>query len=438
MENKKETLTAAEEQKRQQQFIEKARIYVREKSEELGRPLYACTTTFGCQMNARDSEKLDGILEAVGYIKTDKEDEADFVIYNTCTVRENANQRVYGRLGYLGSMKKKKPHMMIALCGCMMQEAHVVEKLKKSYRFVDLIFGTHNIFKFPELLCYAMESDRMIIDVWKDTDQIVEDLPVDRKYKFKSGVNIMFGCNNFCSYCIVPYVRGRERSRNPEDIVREIEQIEGLKRIRFMTSHPKDLSDELIEVMAESKKICPHLHLPLQSGSSRVLKEMNRRYTKESYLALVDRIREKLPDISLTTDIIVGFPGETEEDFLETMDVVGKVGYDSAFTFIYSKRSGTPAAAKEDQVPEEVVKDRFDRLLAQVQEIARERSSRFEGTVQEVLVESVNDQDASLVTGRMGNNLLVHFPGDASMIGTFKQIHLDVCKGFYYMGTPAE
>ena len=476
MENKKETLTAAEEQKRQQQFIEKARIYVREKSEELGRPLYACTTTFGCQMNARDSEKLDGILEAVGYIKTDKEDEADFVIYNTCTVRENANQRVYGRLGYLGSMKKKKPHMMIALCGCMMQEAHVVEKLKKSYRFVDLIFGTHNIFKFPELLCYAMESDRMIIDVWKDTDQIVEDLPVDRKYKFKSGVNIMFGCNNFCSYCIVPYVRGRERSRNPEDIVREIEhlvadgvvevmllgqnvnsygknlehpitfaqllkeieKIEGLKRIRFMTSHPKDLSDELIEVMAESKKICPHLHLPLQSGSSRVLKEMNRRYTKESYLALVDRIREKLPDISLTTDIIVGFPGETEEDFLETMDVVGKVGYDSAFTFIYSKRSGTSAAAKEDQVPEEVVKDRFDRLLAQVQEIARERSSRFEGTVQEVLVESVNDQDASLVTGRMGNNLLVHFPGDASMIGTFKQIHLDVCKGFYYMGTPAE
>ena len=285
------------------------------------------------------------ILEAVGYIKTDKEDEADFVIYNTCTVRENAKQRVYGRLGYLGSMKKKKPHMMIALCGCMMQEAHVVEKLKKSYRFVDLIFGTHNIFKFPELLCYAMESDRMIIDVWKDTDQIVEDLPVDRKYKFKSGVNIMFGCNNFCSYCIVPYVRGRERSRNP---------------------------------------------------------------------------------------------GETEEDFLETMDVVGKVGYDSAFTFIYSKRSGTPAAAKEDQVPEEVVKDRFDRLLAQVQEIARERSSRFEGTVQEVLVESVNDQDVSLVTGRMGNNLLVHFPGDASMIGTFKQIHLDVCKGFYYMGTPAE
>ena len=286
-----EAAPPTEEPERQYYYIAKARKYVKELSEKLGRPLFAHVTTFGCQMNARDSEKLDGILEAVGYIKTDKEDEADFVIYNTCTVRENSNQRFYGRLGDLGSMKKKMPHMMIALCGCMMQEAHVVEKLKKSYRFVDLIFGTHNIFKFPELLCYAMESDRMIIDDWKDTDQIVEDLPVDRKYKFKSGVNIMFGCNNFCSYCIVPYVRGRERSRNPEDIVREIEhlvadgvvevmllgqnvnsygknlehpitfaqllkeieKIEGLKRIRFMTSHPKDLSDELIEVMAESK-----------------------------------------------------------------------------------------------------------------------------------------------------------------------------------------
>ena len=473
MENKKETLTAAEEQKRQQQFIEKARIYVREKSEELGRPLYACTTTFGCQMNARDSEKLDGILEAVGYIKTDKEDEADFVIYNTCTVRENANQRVYGRLGYLGSMKKKKPHMMIALCGCMMQEAHVVEKLKKSYRFVDLIFGTHNIFKFPELLCYAMESDRMIIDVWKDTDQIVEDLPVDRKYKFKSGVNIMFGCNNFCSYCIVPYVRGRERSRNPEDIVREIEhlvadgvvevmllgqnvnsygknlehpitfaqllkeieKIEGLKRIRFMTSHPKDLSDELIEVMAESKKICPHLHLPLQSGSSRILKAMNRRYDKEKYLALAKKIRERMPDIALTTDIIVGFPGETEEDFQETLDVVRQVRYDSAFTFIYSKRTGTPAAMMEDQIPEDVVKDRFDRLLKEVQTISKEMAERFTGNEETVLVEEKNSQMDGYVTGRLGNNHVVHFEGSEELIGKLIRVRLDECRGFYYMGT---
>ena len=363
MENKKETLTAAEEQKCQQQFIEKARVYVREKSEELGRPLYACTTTFGCQMNARDSEKLDGILEAVGYIKTEKEDEADFVIYNTCTVRENANQRVYGRLGYLGSMKKKKPHMMIALCGCMMQEAHVVEKLKKSYRFVDLIFGTHNIFKFPELLCYAMESDRMIIDVWKDTDQIVEDLPVDRKYKFKSGVNIMFGCNNFCSYCIVPYVRGRERSRNPEDIVREIEhlvadgvvevmllgqnvnsygknlehpitfaqllkeieKIEGLKRIRFMTSHPKDLSDELIEVMASSKKICRHLHMSPAYFSTMFKKE-----TGQAYIAYLTDVRlGRAVELLMATDD-------------KTYIIAEKVGYpeQNYFSYVFKKKFG--------------------------------------------------------------------------------------------------
>ena len=460
------------ESERQYFFMEQAKAKLKAMEEEVGHPLTFCVTTFGCQMNARDSEKLEGILETIGYTKIDQEEKADFVIYNTCTVRENANQRVYGRLGYLGSIKKKKPHMMIALCGCMMQEPHVVEKLKKSYRFVNLIFGTHNIFKFGELLCRAMDSDRMIIDIWKDTTQIVENLPIDRKYSFKSGVNIMFGCNNFCSYCIVPYVRGRERSRNPEDIVAEIkhlvsdgvvevmllgqnvnsygknlehpitfaqlleqiEEIEGLERIRFMTSHPKDLSDELIAFMAKSKKLCNHLHLPLQSGSTNILKVMNRRYTKEAYLALVEKIRAAVPDISLTTDIIVGFPGETEEDFLETMDVVRKVRYDSAFTFIYSKRSGTPAAAMENQVPDDVVKDRFDRLLQEVQDISKETCSRFEGTVQEVLVESINEQDASLVTGRMTNNLLVHFPGDASLIGTLQKVHLDESKGFYYMG----
>ena len=461
------------ESERQYFFMEQAKAKLKRMEEEVGHPLTFCVTTFGCQMNARDSEKLEGILETIGYTKIEQEEKADFVIYNTCTVRENANQRVYGRLGYLGSIKKKKPHMMIALCGCMMQEPHVVEKLKKSYRFVNLVFGTHNIFKFGELVCRAMDSDRMVIDIWKDTTQIVENLPIDRKYSFKSGVNIMFGCNNFCSYCIVPYVRGRERSRNPEDIVAEIknlvsdgvvevmllgqnvnsygknleenitfaqllqkiEAIEGLERIRFMTSHPKDLSDELIAYMAKSKKLCNHLHLPLQSGSSNILKVMNRRYTKEAYLALVDKIRAAVPDISLTTDIIVGFPGETEEDFLETMDVVKKVKYDSAFTFIYSKRSGTPAAVMENQVPEDVVKDRFDRLLQEVQEISKETCSRFEGTVQEVLVEGLNEQDASLVTGRMTNNLLVHFAGDASMIGTLQKVHLDESKGFYYMGS---
>ena len=470
--NDPNALPPVSEPERQYYFIAKCRQIVQKINKERGFPLCYKTVTFGCQMNARDSEKLAGILEQIGYVEEPEEEKADFVIYNTCTVRENANQRVYGRLGQLGRIKKKNPHMMIALCGCMMQEPHVVEKLKTSYRFVDLIFGTHNIYKFAELLATRMESGRMVIDIWKDTDKIVEDLPVERKYPFKSGVNIMFGCNNFCSYCIVPYVRGRERSRDPKAIVREIERlvadgvvevmllgqnvnsygktleqpitfaellkeiekIEGLERIRFMTSHPKDLSDELIQVMAESKKICRHLHLPVQSGSTRILKKMNRRYTKEGYLDLVNRIKTAIPDISLTTDIIVGFPGETEEDFQETLDVVRKVRYDSAFTFIYSKRTGTPAAVMEDQVPEDVVKDRFNRLLKEVQDISAEVCAVHEGTVQTALVESVNDHDSSLVTGRLSNNLLVHFPGDASMIGKFYQVRLNECRGFYYIG----
>lgn len=460
-----------EEPQRQYYYIEKARTYIQKKSKEIGRPLTFCVTTFGCQMNARDSEKLRGILERIGYEEA-PEDVADFVIYNTCTVRENANTRVYGRLGQLKPLKKKNPHMMIGLCGCMMQEPEVVEKLKKSYRFVDIIFGTHNIFKFAELIVQRLESQEMVIDIWKDTDKIVEDLPNERKYFFKSGVNIMFGCNNFCSYCIVPYVRGRERSRNPKDIIREIEslvadgvvevmllgqnvnsygktleepmtfaqllqeieKIEGLERIRFMTSHPKDLSDELIEVMAQSQKICKHLHLPVQSGSTRILEKMNRRYTKEHYLGLVEKIKAAVPDISLTTDIIVGFPGETEEDFQETLDVVRKVRYDSAFTFIYSKRTGTPAAVLEEQVPEEIVKDRFDRLLKEVQSISAEVCSVHTKTVQRVLVESVNDHDDSLVTGRMSNNLLVHFPGEKDLVGKLVDVRLDTCKGFYYLG----
>ena len=458
---------------RQYWFMKKARELVKGQSEKLGRPLTACTTTFGCQMNARDSEKLLGVLEQIGYQEETNEEDADFVIYNTCTVRENANMRVYGRLGQLNRVKKQKPHMLIGLCGCMMQEPEVVEKIKKSYRFVDLIFGTHNIYKFAELIVTRLESQRMVIDIWKDTDKIVEDLPSERKFSFKSGVNIMFGCNNFCSYCIVPYVRGRERSRNPEDIIREIqglvadgvvevmllgqnvnsygktlehpmtfaqllteiEKIEGLERIRFMTSHPKDLSDELIEVMKHSKKICKHLHLPVQSGSTEILKKMNRRYTKEQYLELVRKIKEAVPDISLTTDIIVGFPGETEEDFLETMDVVNKVRYDSAFTFIYSKRTGTPAAAMENQVPEDVVKDRFGRLLKEVQSISAEVCSVHEGTTQSVLVEAVNDHDPALVTGRLSNNILVHFPGEKELIGKIVSVRLDACKGFYYIGT---
>lgn len=470
-----------EEPDRQYYYMAKCREWVREFERKNDRRPTACIQTFGCQMNAKDSEKLSGILESVGYSMTDSE-EADFVLYNTCTVRDNANKRVYGRLGVLNGMKRKNPDMKIALCGCMMQEETVIEKIKTSYRFVDLIFGTHNIFKFAELLYTALENNSMIIDIWKDTDKIVEDLPARRKFSFKSGVNIMYGCNNFCSYCIVPYVRGRERSRSPKEIIkeiealakdgvvevmllgqnvnsygknlkdprdleapmsfaellREVEKIEGIRRIRFMTSHPKDLSDELIEVMKHSTKICRHLHLPLQSGSTRILTAMNRRYTKEQYLELAAKIRREIPDISITTDIIVGFPGETLADVEETIDVVKQVEYDNAFTFIYSKRTGTPAAEMEDQVPEEVVKEGFDRLLSVVQETAKKRAALFQGKVMEALVEEKNEQDASLMTGRLSNNILVHFKGDETLLGRFVKVRLEECHGFYYIGTIIE
>lgn len=460
-----------QEPARQYYFMAKCREWVREFERKNGRRPCFFVQTFGCQMNARDSEKLVGILETVGYCQAEKE-EADFVIYNTCTVRENANNKVWGRLGYLNAYKKHHPHMKIALCGCMMQEAEVVEKIKKSYPFVDLVFGTHNIYKFAELLETSFVQKGRVIDIWKDTDKIVEELPIERKYSFKSGVNIMFGCNNFCSYCIVPYVRGRERSRKPEDILAEIERlaadgvveimllgqnvnsygknlkepitfaellkqiedIEGIERIRFMTSHPKDLSDELIEVMGKSKKVCRHLHLPLQSGSSRILKAMNRHYDKEQYLSLVEKIRRAVPDIALTTDLIVGFPGETEEDFLETMDVVEQVGYESAFTFIYSKRTGTPAASMEEQISEDIVKDRFERLLKSVQSIAAKKAELYTGKTEPVLVEEVNEQDQMLVSGRLSSNFMVHFPGTEEMIGKIVNVTLKECKGFYFYG----
>ena len=460
-----------DETARQKEFIELARTLTDQKSNLLGRPLTYCLTTFGCQMNEKQSEAVAGIMDEIGYHRQDNE-EADVVIYNTCTVRENANLKVYGRLGHLHSLKDHNKDMKIILFGCMMQEQHVVDKIKKSYPFVNLVFGTHNIFKYAELFYNMLQSDHQVVDIWEGTDQIVEDLPTERNYTFKSGVNIMFGCNNFCSYCIVPYVRGRERSRQPEAIVKEVERlvadgvsevmllgqnvnsygktleepvtfaqllqmlekVEGLKRIRFMTSHPKDLSDDLIETMANSKKICHHLHLPLQSGSSRVLKEMNRRYDKEKYLNLVDKIRTAIPDISLTTDIIVGFPGETEEDFQETLDVVSRCGYDTAFTFLYSKRSGTPAAEKAEQIPEDVAKERFNRLLTLVQQEGRKRSSRFQGTVQEVLVEE-ESKEKGIFTGRTEYNLLVHFPGSADLLGKYVNVKLEECRGFYYLGT---
>ncbi len=458
-----------QESKVQLEYIDKCTEIVKAKYETV--PAFYIQNA-GCQMNSLQTETVAGIVKRMGYREVFREEEADVVIYNTCTVRENANLKIYGHLGHLKSIKKKKPEMKIVLFGCMMQEPEVIEKIHKDYSFVDLVFGTHNFHKFPELFYRSLNTEGQIIDVWKESDEIVEGMPADRKYSFKTGVNIMFGCNNFCSYCIVPYVRGREKSREPEAITAEIrelvadgvtevmllgqnvnsygktlenpvtfaqllkqvEEIEGLKRIRFMTSHPKDLSDELIQAIAESRKVCHHLHLPMQSGSSRILKIMNRRYDKEKYLELVEKIRRAVPDISLTTDIIVGFPGETEEDFQDTLEVVDKCNFDSAFTFIYSKRSGTPAAKMENQIPEDIVKDRFDRLLALVQEKGRKESSRFEGTVQEVLVEE-ESKEKGIFTGRTEYNLLVHFPGCSDLLGKYVRVKLDTCKGFYYFGS---
>lgn len=466
-----EGIPPLDEPARQYYFIAKCRQWVQAYTEENGRPPRACVTTFGCQMNARDSEKLSGILKQAGYQLTEDEN-ADLTVFNTCTVRDNANQRVYGRLGELNGYKRRNPRMKIALCGCMMQEADVVEKLKKSYGFVNLIFGTHNLYKFAELLFAALSSEEMIIDLWKDTDRIVENLPTERKYPFKSGVNIMFGCDNFCSYCIVPYVRGRERSREPKEIVREIEQlsaqgvteimllgqnvnsygknlehpvsfaallreveqIDGIRRIRFMTSHPKDLSDELIQTMAASDKLCRHLHLPLQSGSTGILEKMNRRYTREQYLNLVQKIRDQITDIAITTDIIVGFPGETKEDLEQTIDMVRQVKFDNAFTFLYSKRTGTPAAVMKDQVPKAQAQEGFDRLLKVVQETAREQAAKDQGRILDALIEERNETTPGYVTGRLSNNRIVHVPGDEALIGKIVPVSLEECHGFYYTG----
>ena len=455
----------------QEECIEKLKEIVQKQSEEKGRLMTACVVTFGCQMNERDSEKLKGILKAAGYELTESE-KADVVLYNTCTVRENADTRVFGRLGYLNTIKKKNKEMIIGLCGCMGQEPHIVEKLKESYKFVDLIFGTFNVYKLAELLYARITSGNSIIDVWEESKEFVELLPTERKYSFKSGVNIMYGCDNFCTYCIVPYVRGREKSRPVEDIVdeikrltetgvvevcllgqnvnsygkgldgnvtfasllREIEKIDGLQRIRFMTPHPKDLSDEVIEVMANSKKICRHIHLPAQSGSSNILKKMNRNYTREDYLALVDKIKTAMPDISITTDLIVGFPGETEEDFEDTLSLVKEVGYSSAFTFQYSKRTGTPAATFEDQVPEEVMTERFNRLLETVKESSG-CNDDLAGKIMDVLVEGKNEKLEGYLSGRLSNNMLVHFKGDEDLIGKIIDVHIDESKGFYYFGT---
>ena len=420
-------------------------------------------TTFGCQMNEHDSEVMTGMLLEKGFEVAKDRKEADILIINTCSVRDNADKRFFGTLGALKKRKRENPNLIMCVCGCMMQQQHVIDTLKQKYPWVDVVFGTHNIHQFPELLENVINEKKKQISVWPDGGEIVEGLPAKRLHEHKALVNIMFGCNNFCTYCIVPYTRGRERSRHPEDILKEVRglvadgvkeimllgqnvnsykgaddvdfadliymlnEVEGLGRIRFMTPHPKDLSDKLIQAYVDCDKLCKNIHLPVQCGSSRVLKEMNRRYTKEQYLELVAKLRAAVPHITMSTDIIVGFPGETEEDFEETLDLVRKVRYDSAFTFLYSIRKGTPAEKYENQVPEEVKHERFNRLVDLVNTISAEKNAQYKGTVQKVLVEGASARNSKALAGRTDGFKLVNFMGCKEMIG--KTIDIEITEG---------
>ncbi len=458
------------ELERQQSFMDKIKAINEEFYIKKGRRKKMHITTFGCQMNAHDSEKLHGMLVKMGYEPTEEEKDADFVIYNTCCVRENAENKVYGNLGYLKHQKKRNPYMKIALCGCMMQQETVLQTIREKYKHVDIVFGTFNLYKLAELIYTNYETNAPVFDIWKEHREIVEDLPSVRHFKYKASVNIMFGCNNFCSYCIVPYVRGRERSRCSEDILNEVRQlakdgvkevmllgqnvnsygrgleeditfaqllrkvneIDGIERIRFMTSHPKDLSDELIYAMRDCEKVCDHIHLPFQAGNNDILRVMNRKYTKEQYLALVDKIRSEIPDIAVTTDIIVGFPGEDDACVDDTIDVIRRARFSGAFTFIYSKRTGTPAAAME-QVSEETAKKNFNRVLEALNPIIYDINKEKIGKVYKVLADDVSS-DADFITGRLEDNSLVHFKGDESLLGEILDIRITDCKTFYLIG----
>lgn len=471
-EKRKVIQVSAEEIAEQNRFITK----IREKNErELvanGKQKLFFLQTYGCQMNENDSERLAGMLAQMGYIETDKTEESHLIIYNTCCVRENAELKVYGHLGALKKLKETNPDLIIAICGCMMQQKDVVEHIRTKYRHVDLIFGTHNLYKFPELVYNVMNSRKTVIDIWESAGSIAEDMPIERKDGVKAWVTVMYGCNNFCSYCIVPYVRGRERSRSIQDIANEVEllgqqgykeitllgqnvnsygkelndisfakllyhldKILGIERIRFMTSHPKDLSQDLIKAMSECKKVCEHLHLPVQSGSTRILDEMNRKYSKEGYLELVNRVKTAIPEIALTTDIIVGYPGETEEDFLETLDVMEKVRYDMAYTFLYSKRTGTPAAKHPEQVPEEVKKERFDRLLEVQNRISKEINDQLLGQKVEVLVEGLSKSSEDMYTGRTRTNKIVNFKGSHELVGKLVMVRIEKVQTWSLEGT---
>ncbi|SNR88090.1 tRNA-i(6)A37 thiotransferase enzyme MiaB [Anaerovirgula multivorans] len=457
---------------RQQEIIEEISYRNKEIFEKTGKEKKVMIVTYGCQMNEHDSEKLLGMLKDMGYTETTQKETADLIIYNTCCVRENAELKVYGNLGALKPLKQKNSDLIIAVCGCMMQQPKVVDEIKKKYRHVDLVFGTHNLHNFPELLANCKQADNMLVEVWEQEGEIIEGIQSIRKYDIKAFVNIMYGCNNFCTYCIVPYTRGRERSREVKDILnevidlakngtkeitllgqnvnsygktlevktdfadllRELNEVEGIERIRFMTSHPKDLSQELIKAIAECQKVCEHIHLPFQAGSNHILKKMNRNYTKESYLDLVHQMKDTIPNIALTTDIIVGFPGETEEDFQGTLDIVEKVRFDSAFTFLYSIREGTPAAKMEEQVDDVTKHSRFNKLVEMINQISGEINKNYLNKEVEVLVEGPSKTDPDRLMGRTRQNKLVNFDGGKSLVGKLVMVKITEPKTFSLNG----
>ncbi|NSW89960.1 MAG: tRNA (N6-isopentenyl adenosine(37)-C2)-methylthiotransferase MiaB [Firmicutes bacterium] len=466
MVNKENMTVTAKEMELQRKFMRQ----VAELNQGMGKKYHIAT--FGCQMNENDSEKLAGMLTEMGYEETDEIEESHVIIYNTCCVRENAENKVYGHLGALKRIKHERPDTIIAVCGCMMQQGDVVDHIISKYRHVDLVFGTHNLYRFPELLYSLLKDRQVLVDVWNSEGSIIEGIPIVRKDGVKAWVTIMYGCNNFCSYCIVPYVRGRERSRSMDDIVNEVKalviqgykeitllgqnvnsygkdlnnkssfaellyrinEIDGLERIRFMTSHPKDLSDSLIYAMKDCTKVCEHLHLPLQAGSSRILKEMNRRYTKDQYLELVKKVKENIPGISITTDIIVGFPGETDEDFMDTIDVIKKVEFDTAYTFLYSKRKGTPAAERDDQVPENIKKKRFDLLVEIQNRISRKINNSLVNQTVEILVEGPSKTNQEMYTGRTRTNKIVNFSGNKALVGNIVKVKINKALTWYLEG----
>ena len=438
---------------KQKEYIEK----VKKINDNKNKKYYILT--MGCQLNENDSEKLIGIMEEMGYSKSEDIKNADLYVINTCCVRENAEEKLFGKLGELKKIKENK-NIIIAIGGCMMQEEHITEKIKKSYPFVDVVFGTHTLHKFPEDLYIAITKNKKVKDVIDIDGEIYEGLPVKRSSNKQASVIIMYGCNNFCSYCIVPYVRGRERSRKPEDILNEIKElakegyreitllgqnvnsykggenynfanlledvdkIEGIEVIRFVSPHPKDFTDDVIDVISKSKKISRLIHVPLQSGSTNVLKEMNRKYTKEQYLDLIKRIRNKIPDVVFSTDIIVGFPGETEEDFEDTVDVVKQVNFEQIFMFIYSRRVGTRADKMENQIPEEIKHKRFDRLKQVFEESVEENNKKYVGTTQKILVEGHSKNNKDMLTGRTDTNKVVIFEGPEELIGKIINIKI--------------